>query len=107
MTHIQTTNTSKLPNSTYIKQLKHLNDFRYHSDHELVVTLSTGWHNGRSIHMPRRKKFLDLPLTVPPNKIVNASPAVWKALGIPNIHRLETKILLGPMLDCLPLSMKN
>lgn len=105
MTHIQTTNTSKLPNSTYIKQLKHHNDFHYHSDHELVVALSTGWHNGESIHMPRRKNFLD---SAPTNKIVNASPAVWKALGIPNIHRLETKILLGPMLDCLPLSfMKN
>lgn len=80
-------------------------DNRYHSDHEKVVALSTGWYrkgircgkyinihaNGRTV----RAKVVDECDSVhgcdsdhsfqPPcgNNVVDASPAVWKALKIP------------------------
>ncbi|XXG63926.1 hypothetical protein AAC387_Pa05g2008 [Persea americana] len=80
-------------------------DNQYHSDDELVVALSTGWYNGGSrclnnirINANGRSvlaKVVDECDSVHgcdsdhdfqppcPNNIVDASPAVWKTLGIP------------------------
>ncbi|OAY72951.1 putative ripening-related protein 2 [Ananas comosus] len=81
-------------------------DGKYHPDHEMVVALSTGWFdrssrclksiriaaaNGRSVlakvvdecdsaHGCDEEHDFQPPC---PNNIVDASPAVWKALGIP------------------------
>ncbi|XXG48788.1 hypothetical protein AAC387_Pa02g3140 [Persea americana] len=79
-------------------------DDSYHSDKEMVVALSTGWYNGGSrchknirINANGRSvlaKVVDECDSVfgcdsehdnqppCPNNIVDASPAVWKALGI-------------------------
>ena len=80
-------------------------DNKYHSDSELVVALSTGWYNGGSrclnyIRINANGKSVlakvvdecdsvngcdaDHDFQPPcPNNIVDASPAVWKALDIP------------------------
>ncbi|KAG6474998.1 putative ripening-related protein 4 [Zingiber officinale] len=81
-------------------------DGKFHPDHEKVVALSTGWYaggsrcgkkivvraNGRSV----KAKVVDECDSMNgcdqehdfqppcPNNIVDASPAVWKALGIPD-----------------------
>ncbi|OAY81848.1 putative ripening-related protein 4 [Ananas comosus] len=81
-------------------------DNKYHPDHEMVVALSTGWFdrssrclkniriaaaNGRSVlakvvdecdsvHGCDEEHDFQPPC---PNNVVDASPAVWKALGIP------------------------
>ncbi|WOL05863.1 ripening-related protein 1 [Canna indica] len=81
-------------------------DGRYHSDSEKVVALSTGWYAGGSrcgkhvvVHANGRSvkaKVVDECDSLNgcddehdfqppcPNDIVDASPAVWKALGIPD-----------------------
>ena len=80
-------------------------DNRYHSDSEMVVALSTGWYNHgsrclKNIRINANGKSVvakvvdecdlvhgcdsDHDFQPPcPNNIVDASPAVWKALGIP------------------------
>ncbi|CAK9134423.1 unnamed protein product [Ilex paraguariensis] len=79
-------------------------DNQYHSDDELIVALSTGWYNGgrRCLHYVTinangesvRARVVDDDTTMgsdkdhdyqPPcaNNIVDASKAVWKALGMP------------------------
>ncbi|ONK64618.1 uncharacterized protein A4U43_C07F28010 [Asparagus officinalis] len=80
-------------------------DNKYHSDSEKVVALSTGWYNGGSrclnyININANGKSVrakvvdecdsvhgcdaDHDFQPPcPNNIVDASPAVWKALDIP------------------------
>ncbi|XXG63930.1 hypothetical protein AAC387_Pa05g2011 [Persea americana] len=80
-------------------------DNQYHSDDELVVALSTGWYNGGSRCLNKIRinangrsilaKVVDECDSVNgcdsdhdfqppcPNNIVDASPAVWKQLGIP------------------------
>ncbi|XP_020081989.1 putative ripening-related protein 4 [Ananas comosus] len=81
-------------------------DGKYDPDHEMVVALSTGWFdrssrclksiriaaaNGRSVlakvvdecdsaHGCDEEHDFQPPC---PNNVVDASPAVWKALGIP------------------------
>ncbi|KAL5996064.1 hypothetical protein ACLOJK_026137 [Asimina triloba] len=81
-------------------------DNQYHSDKEMVVALSTGWYHGGSRCLQKIRinangqsvlaKVVDECDSVNgcdadhdyqppcPNNIVDASPAVWKALGIPD-----------------------
>ncbi|KAM0949664.1 putative RlpA-like domain superfamily, kiwellin [Dioscorea sansibarensis] len=81
-------------------------DNKYHSDNEMVVALSTGWYNGggrchKNIRINANGQSVlakvvdecdsvhgcdsDHDFQPPcPNNIVDASPAVWKALGIPD-----------------------
>ncbi|KAK4738762.1 hypothetical protein R3W88_002459 [Solanum pinnatisectum] len=55
-------------------------DNQYHSDDTPVVAISTGCANGRSV----KAKVVDECDSPPcPNNIVDASKAVWEALGIP------------------------
>ncbi|TYJ36738.1 hypothetical protein E1A91_A05G329000v1 [Gossypium mustelinum] len=57
-------------------------DNQYHSDDYPVVALSTGWYNNR-----KRAKVVDECGSTMgcdcPNNIVDASKAIWKALGVP------------------------
>ncbi|KAL4192903.1 hypothetical protein AMTRI_Chr06g196610 [Amborella trichopoda] len=70
-------------------------DNQYHDDDEMVVALSTGWYN----HGSRCLNYMNISGNVRlcvygcdkdhdfqppcPNNIVDASPAVWEALKIP------------------------
>ncbi|CAI9283789.1 unnamed protein product [Lactuca saligna] len=89
-------------------------DGKYHSDNTLIVALSTGWYNNRK----RCSKFINIHYngksvkakvvdecdsTVGcdaehgyqppcPNNIVDASKAVWKALGVPKSDWGEAKV---------------
>ncbi|CAI0445725.1 unnamed protein product [Linum tenue] len=71
-------------------------DNQYHSDDKPIVALSTGWFNKKSrclnfinIHgngnTVRAMVVDECDSTMPPcpNNIVDASKAVWKALGVP------------------------
>ncbi|CAN1237089.1 Putative ripening-related protein 2 [Linum grandiflorum] len=58
-------------------------DGNYHSDDENIVALSTGWYDHGSLC------FKCITITRAdghegPNNVVDASKAVWKALGVPS-----------------------
>ncbi|CAI0452919.1 unnamed protein product [Linum tenue] len=70
-------------------------DGKFHSDHDLVVALSTGWYEGGSrcgkmIRITQNGKSVEAMVVdecdsmLPPckNNIVDGSPAVWDALGL-------------------------
>ncbi|KAJ8511888.1 hypothetical protein OPV22_002322 [Ensete ventricosum] len=71
-------------------------DGEYHSDHEMIVALSTGWYNdssrcGKSVRIDANGRSVlakvvdecDSMLRIDSwNNIVDASQGVWKALGI-------------------------
>ncbi|KAJ8506373.1 hypothetical protein OPV22_007259 [Ensete ventricosum] len=84
-------------------------DGQYHNDTEMAVALSTGWFDGgsrcnRNIRISANGRSVlakvvdecssvdgckaEQNYTPPcPNNVVNASPAVWDAMGIPELQR--------------------